>query len=296
MASAENQTVIQMLRSNPPLTGDDVLSMRVAMDRLTEALPPPADTKFEAVVAGGVPAEWTTAEGADPKHAVVYLHGGGYTIGSITSHRPLVARLAHAASAKVLNGEYRLGPEHPYPAAVEDAVAAYRYVLASGFSPECIAIAGDSAGGGLTAACLLALRDAGDPLPATGVCISPWLDLAFTGGSWQTKAEADPLVTRDSLQLMADAYLAGADPRSPTASPLFADLAGLPPLLLQVGSAEVLLDDSVAFAERGRAAGIEIELEVWDEMIHVWHAFADLLPEAREAIDRVAEHLAAKLA
>jgi monoterpene epsilon-lactone hydrolase len=295
MASAENQIVIQLMRKNPPIAGDDVFAMRAAMAKLTDALPLPADTKLESVDAGGVPAEWTTPEGTDPERAVVYLHGGGYAIGSIVSHRPLVARLAHAAAAKVLNVEYRLGPEHPHPAAVEDAVAAYRHVLAAGFAPERIAIAGDSAGGGLTAACLLALRDAGDPLPAAGVCISPWLDLAFTGGSWRTQADADPLVAREQLQLMADAYLAGADPRTPTASPLFAELAGLPPLLLQVGSAEVLLDDSVAFAERCRAAGVEVELEVWDEMIHVWHSFADLLPEAREAIDRIAEYLAAKL-
>jgi acetyl esterase/lipase len=295
MASAELETVIQLLRDHPPFPGDDIESMRASMDALTSATPLPEDVKLEAVEAGGVPAEWTAAPGADSGRVVVYFHGGGYTIGSIQSHRPLVARLARATGARVLSVAYRLAPEHPYPAAVEDAVAAYRHVVANGVPPSRVAIAGDSAGGGLTAACLVALRDAGDPLPAAGVCLSPWLDLSLSGGSWQTKADLDPLLQRAAIKMMADAYLAGADPTSATASPLFADLSGLPPVLVQVGTRETLLDDATGFAERARAAGVDVELDVWEDMIHVWHAFADLLPEARDAIDRVAAYLAARL-
>jgi acetyl esterase/lipase len=295
MASAELETVVRLLRSNPPLQGDDIHSMRASMDALTSALPPPEGVKFEAANAGGVPAEWTAPEGVESESAIVYFHGGGYTLGSIQSHRPLLARLARATGARVLSVAYRLAPEHPYPAAVEDALAAYRFVVASGVSPSRIAIAGDSAGGGLTAACLIALRDAGDPLPAAGVCISPWLDLSLSGESWRTKAGVDPLVQRPQLQMMARAYLAGADPKSATASPFFADLSGLPPLLVQVGTCEVLLDDATGFAERARAAGVEVELDVWEDMIHVWHAFADLLPEARDAIDRIAAYLSPRL-
>ena len=295
MASAELQTVVQMLRSQPPIQGDDIHSMRAAMESLMGAIPPPEDAKLEPVDAGGVPAEWTTANGADSGRVVVYFHGGGYTLGSIATHRPLVARLSRAAGARVISVDYRLAPEHPCPAAIEDAVAAYRHVVAGGVAPSRIAIAGDSAGGGLTAACLVALRDAGDPLPAAGVCISPWLDLSLSSGSWQTRAADDPLVQRREIQMMADAYLAGADPKTATASPLFADLAGLPPILVQVGTAEVLLDDANGFAERARAAGVDVELDVWEDMIHVWHAFADLLPEARDAIDRIAAFLAARL-
>jgi acetyl esterase/lipase len=265
------------------------------MESLMGAIPPPEDAKLEPVDAGGVPAEWTTADGADSGRVVVYFHGGGYTLGSIATHRPLVARLSRAAGARVISVDYRLAPEHPCPAAIEDAVAAYRHVVAGGVAPSRIAIAGDSAGGGLTAACLVALRDAGDPLPAAGVCISPWLDLSLSSDSWQTRADADPLVQRREIQMMADAYLAGADPKTATASPLFAGLAGLPPILVQVGTAEVLLDDANGFAERARAAGVDVELDVWKDMIHVWHAFADLLPEARDAIDRIAAFLAARL-
>jgi len=295
MASSELESVIQLLRSNNPIQGDTIEAMRSSLDAAVGGLELPPGVESEIVDVGGVRAEWTAAPGADSARAVVYFHGGGYTLGSIQSHRPLVTKLSQAAGARVLNVGYRLGPEHPYPAAVEDAVAAYRFVLDSGVPSGRTAIAGDSAGGGLTAACLVALRDAGLPLPAAAVCISPWLDLSFSGESLRSKADVDPLVDRASLQLMADAYLAGADPRAPTASPLFAELAGLPPMLLHVGSREILLDDSTRFAERARAAGVDVELEVWEDMIHVWHSFADLLPEGREAIQRIGAYLGERL-
>jgi monoterpene epsilon-lactone hydrolase len=291
LASEELQVVLGMLRANPPISGGDIQEMRAGMDALTANAPLPEDVHFEAIDAGGVPAEWTVAEGADPERAIVYFHGGGYVIGSIQSHRGLCAALSRASGARVLSTGYRLGPEHPHPAAVEDGIAAARFVREQGIAPERTAIAGDSAGGGLTAATLIALRDAGDPLPAAGVCISPWLDLTLSGDTMKTKAEVDPMVQKDVLQPMVDAYIGRGDPKAPTASPLFAELTGLPPLLIQVGSAETLLDDSLRFRERAAGAGIDVSLEVWDEMIHVWHAFEALLPEARQAIERIGEYL-----
>jgi phosphinothricin tripeptide acetyl hydrolase len=235
-----------------------------------------------------VPAEWTDAEGARDDAAIVYLHGGGYVMGSIATHRGLCARLSQAARARVLSVDYRLGPEHPHPAAVDDAVAAVRFVRESGVAPRRTAIAGDSAGGGLTLATLVALRDAADPLPAAGLCISPWTDLALSGASIATKAAEDPMVRGADLKLMADAYLAGRDAKTPLASPLYADLGGLPPLLLQVGSAEVLLDDAVRMVERASKAGVSADLRVWQDMFHVWHAFAQILPEGQQAVDEMA--------
>ena len=241
--------------------------------------------------ANGVAAEWVAAAEARADRAVLYLHGGGYCIGSVNTHRQLACDLSRATGARLLLIDYRLAPEHPFPAALDDATRAYRYLIESGVRPAQSAIAGDSAGGGLTVATLLALRDADGPLPAAGVCLSPWLDLTMGGASMRTKAAVDPMVQRENLQRMAEAYLGGADPRSPLASPLFADLRGLPPLLVHVGSAETLLDDSTGFAERARAAGVDVSIDVWDDMVHVWHAFAFVLPEARQAIDRIGSYL-----
>ncbi len=226
---------------------------------------------------------------------MLYLHGGGYVIGSPRSHRHLAAAIATAAGSSALLLEYRCAPEAPFPAAVDDAVAAYRWLLDQGVSAGGIAIAGDSAGGGLTVATLLALRDAGLALPAAGVCISPWVDLTCSGASYATKAVADPIVKRAGVDEMARAYLGAADRRTPLASPLFADLRGLPPLLIQVGSEEVLLDDSVQLAERARAAGVDTTLEVWDQMIHVWHWFLPLLDEAEEAVAAVGRFAGARM-
>lgn len=296
MASPESRQMIEALRANNPVAGDSIPEIRESMNTLLGNAPLPEDVTFEPVDAGGVPAEWTTAEGAREDRVLVYYHGGGYTVGSIATHRLLVADLSRAAKLRVLSVDYRLAPEHPHPACIDDALAAYRYVVKSGTDPARVAFAGDSAGGGLTAASLLAVRDAGDPLPAAGVCISPWLDMTATSESWQRLDGVDPMLTREGLEMMASAYLAGADPRTPLASPLFAELGGLPPLLIHVGSIETLLDDSTRFAERAKAAGVEVELEVWDGMFHVWHAFAVAVPEGREAIAKIARFLDARLA
>ncbi|MGH7788316.1 MAG: alpha/beta hydrolase [Candidatus Binatia bacterium] len=292
MASPELQMMIDMLRSSPPFPRDATFAeQRAALERLTGMAPAAPDVRHTPVEAGGRPAEWIRAEATADDRAVLYLHGGGYCIGSITTHRHLAGDIARASGAPVLLLDYRLAPEHACPAAVEDAQRAYRFLLDQGLAPGRLAIAGDSAGGGLTAATLLALRDGGDPLPAAGVCLSPWLDLTQSGASMQARAAADPLVTQDGLQRMADAYVAGGDARGPSASPLFADLRGLPPLLVQVGTAEILLDDATRFAERARAAGVDVALEVWDDMVHVWQAFGFALPEARQAIDGIGAFL-----
>ena len=248
------------------------------------------------VDAGGVSAEWSVAAGVDEAKVVLYVHGGGYVMGSAGSHRDMTGRLSKAAGARVLSLNYRLAPEHPFPAPVDDAVAAYRWLLAQGISPGNIAVAGDSAGGGLAIATLLALRDAGEPLPAAGIGISAWVDMEGTGGSMTTRAAVDPVVQKEGLLGMAKLYLGDADPKSPLAAPLHADLGGLPPLLLQVGDAETLLDDSTRLAEKARAAGVDVTLKVWDEMPHVWHLFAPILPEGRQAIDEIGSFVQARTA
>jgi len=291
MASQELSMVVNMMRSFRPQTEPSITEMRAGMEAMAGAAVIPADVKREQVNAAGVPAEWVVAENVDPDRVILYLHGGGYVIGSINTHRELGSRLSRAAAARVLLIDYRLAPEHPHPAAVDDAVAAYRWLLSLGVNPSRLAIAGDSAGGGLTVATLVAVRDAGLPMPATGVCLSPWVDLEGIGESMTTKAAADPMVQRDGLLKMAAAYLAGQHPRTPLASPLYADLSGLPPLLIQVGTAETLLDDSTRLAERARKSGVHVTLEPWEDMIHVWQAFASLLPEGRQAIDRIGEFI-----
>jgi epsilon-lactone hydrolase len=204
---------------------------------------------------------------------ILYLHGGGYVIGSLDSHRHLVAEGGRAAGARTLALDYRLAPEHPFPAAVEDAVAGFGFLLASGVQPSGIAIAGDSAGGGLVVAAMLALRDAGLAQPACGWVISPWVDMEAIGASMTTKAAIDPTVQRAALLDLAKHYLNGADPRSPLAAPIHADLRGLAPLLIQVGAAETLLDDAIRLAQIAGAADVAVDLQIWPEMIHVWHLY-----------------------
>jgi monoterpene epsilon-lactone hydrolase len=292
MASQQFQQLLQMIRARPvPETRPTIADMRAGYEQMSAMFPLPADVQREPTTAGGVPAEWVMAPGAAADRAVLYLHGGGYVIGSITTHRDLAARLSRAAAARVLVLGYRLAPEHPYPAALEDAVAAYRQLLDEGLAPERTVIAGDSAGGGLAVATLVALRDAGAPLPAAGVCISPWTDLALTGESLVSRAAADPIVNRPLLEMMVAAYLGTADPRTPGASPLYADLTGLPPLLIQVGTAEAIYDDAARLAERARAAGVDVTFEPWEEMIHVWHGFAAMLPEGQQAIARIGAYV-----
>ena len=219
---------------------------------------------------------------------ILYLHGGGYRIGSPACYRGFGSHLAAAAGATVVVVDYRLAPEHPFPAAVDDAVAAYRALLDAGTPPSQLAIAGDSAGGGLTVATLLALRDAGLPQPAAAVCISPWADLTVTAASYDRCAATDPYFSRAQAEESAADYLGGADPTNPLASPALGDLAGLAPVLVHASDCEVLADDAVLLAAGIEAAGGEVELELWPEMTHVWHVMTPLVPEARDAVDQVA--------
>jgi monoterpene epsilon-lactone hydrolase len=289
MASEELAKVIAMIKSVPRDPGASVERMRGAMEKVSERVA--RDVKCEAVSAGGVPAEWIVPPEAAEDRVILYLHGGGYVMGSINTHRAMIARIARASHAKALALDYRMAPEYPFPAAVDDACAAYRWLIAEEYKPGRIVIAGDSAGGGLTLATLLALRDSGAPLPAAAVPISPWTDLEGTGASVETRAAADPMVDKEGLVRMGKMYIGDRDPKNPLASPLYADYKGLPPMLIQVGDAEILLDDATRVAERARAAGVKVELEAWPEMFHVWHVFAKILPEGQQAIDRIGEYV-----
>jgi epsilon-lactone hydrolase len=243
-----------------------------------------ADVAVEPVSANGVPAEWTITPGVDRDAALLYLHGGGYVIGSLDSHRHLVAEAGRALGAAALALDYRLAPEHPFPAAVEDALAGYRYLLARGIAPGRIVIAGDSAGGGLVVAAMLAIREAGLKQPGCGWCISPWVDMEALGESMDSLAAIDPMVQKADILDMAKLYLNGADPRSPLAAPIYADLRGLAPLLIQVGAAETLLDDAIRLARTAGAADVRVDLQIWPEMVHVWSLFHPELDAGRHAL------------
>lgn len=283
MASAESKRVLEMLRGAPrPGPEVPVAKRRETMEKFARPLAP--DCSETPIDAGGVPAAWIDAPGAGGS-VLVHLHGGGYVTGSIVTHREVCGRFSRASGARALLLDYRLGPEAPFPAAVDDAVAAYRWLLEQGTAPARIAVSGDSAGGGLVVALLLALKERGLPQPAAGVCISPWVDLTGSGDSMTSRAALDPTVARDGLSVMAAQYLGGASATNPLASPLFGDLSGLPPLLIQVGSLETLFDDATRLDACARTAGVEVRFEAWDDQVHVWHMFAGMLPEGREAIE-----------
>jgi epsilon-lactone hydrolase len=279
----------------PPSASMTIAERRAQYDRAERVFPTPPDVAVEAVTAPERPAEWLRPPGARTDAAVLYLHGGGYVIGSPRSHRHLAAAIARAAGTAALLVDYRLAPEHPFPAALDDAVAAYRWLLGRGLAPSRVVVAGDSAGGGLTVATLLTLRDRGLPRPAGGACISPWVDLTCGGATYATKAAVDPIVTRESVEMMAQAYAGAGDPKAPLLSPLYADLRGLPPLLVQVGSDEVLLDDSLGLGERARAAGVDVTVEEWPAMIHVWHWFLPMLAEAERAVSVIGNFVRTRL-
>jgi acetyl esterase/lipase len=260
-------------------------------------MPLPDGVRIEEGTLAGRPAEWLRPTEGLRGGVVLYLHGGGYCIGSLDTHRGVAGRIALATGATVVTLDYRLAPEHPLPAALDDATVAYAELRELGHAPEGTAIAGDSAGGGLTVATLLALRDAAVPLPAAAACLSPWTDLTQSAPSFAALAASDPLVTKDGLDTMAAAYLDGTSARDPRASPLFADdLGGLPPIRIDVGEREVLLDDSVRLADRIVADGGEATLARWAEMIHVFQVFSGALdPEAGESVAAIGEFLAGHL-
>lgn len=284
MASQEYAVLLEKIQARDAFENSSIETWREDFVRNTRNFAPPKGTQITPVSANGVLAEWVVPESVDQTKTLLYLHGGGYAMGSLDTHRHLVALFAGAAGVRALSVDYRLGPEHKFPAAIDDVVAAYQWLLSQGVEARQIVISGDSAGGGLSVATLLALRDAGTPLPAGVACISPWADLEGTGESMKSKDNAPQF---EHLKLMADWYLGDHDPRNPLASPIYADLTGLPPMLIHIGDADTLLDDSTRLADKARADGVEVELEVWEEMIHVWHFYAQMIPEGHQAVQKV---------
>jgi acetyl esterase/lipase len=271
--------------------------IRKRFQRMEWLVPPPRrGTRIKAVDAGGVPGELVTTTKSRPDRFLLYLHGGAYLFGSPRLYRHFIWRIADAAHATVLIIDYRLAPEHPFPAGLEDAVTSWRWLLANGATPAGAAIAGESAGGGLALATMLKLRDDNLPLPAAAVVMSPWTDLALTAPSLHLNAQSDPMLVAGDVPRFAAAYLGGADAHNPYASPLYGDAHGLPATLIQAGGDEILRDDVVRMAEKMRAAGCEIELQVWPQMPHTWQLLAPVLPEARAAIDEIARFFKHRLA
>lgn len=284
----ELQNLLALLASQADTKTLPIAERRKIDDEYGDQFSLPEGIKVEPVTTASFKGEWVKARGVRTDSVLIYLHGGAYVFCSPRSHRHLVAALSEATNAAAFALDYRLAPEHPFPAAIEDSVAAYRWLLDQGVAPNRITIAGDSAGGGLTVATMLSLRDAGLPLPAAGICISPWADLTMAGASYTANAEA--VSTRDRLAGYVKLYLKNdKDVRHPLVSPVFADLKGLPPLLIQVGTAEPFYDDSISLDATAKASGVDSTLEIWPEMIHVWHYFHPMLTEGRQAIARIGE-------
>jgi epsilon-lactone hydrolase len=286
MSAQELATLIGLMSQGGPDLGAPPAQARAEFEGLLASVPIAPDLEFEDARAGGVPGLWVEAPGVRPDRVMLYLHGGGYVSGSAKGYRPLVGELGRATKARALAIDYRLAPEDPFPAAVDDIVSSYKSLLDAGMPAKSIVFAGDSAGGGLVVTGMMAVRDSGLPLPAAGLSISPWLDLECTGGSMKSKAKSDLALNRDSLLHAGRSYrgsVAGAG-RGGQLSPLAGDLAGLAPLLIQVGSAEILLDDATRLAERAGAADVPVRLEIWPNMPHVWHLFGFMLSEGRDAI------------
>lgn len=301
MASPELDAIVQMLRSAPNRPENlNPQETRANFEQMTQILSVKDETKREKVTANGVPGEWITNDASTDATTLYYLHGGGYSIGSVNTHATMVSAIARAAKARAFAIDYRLAPEHPFPAALDDALAGYRWLLEQGIDPKTIVVGGDSAGGGLAASLLLALREAGDPMPAGVVLLSPWTDLTGSGESQKTRADLDPMIPAfEGVSPMAEWYLGGRPANDPMISQIFADLHGLPPILVHVGDHEVLLSDSTRYAEKAKAAGVDVTLKVWDEMIHVFQFFP-MLPEGQQAIKEIGEwiqaHVPAKAA
>ncbi len=265
----------------------DVVSARKRLDFFASMVPTAAGVAVRKDSIAGLYAEWLIPKGAPDHKLLLYWHGGAYAIGSCDSHRAFVSHIACAAGVRALLPEYRLAPEHPFPAAIEDAVGVYRSLLQQGFEPANIAVAGDSAGGGISVAMLLSLREAGDPLPGAVVLLSPLLDLSGQGDSMLSRVDRDPWFNPDILSHVARHYCGDAGLTDPLVSPVFADASGMPPTLIQVGDDEILLSDSERFAENLRASGGQVDVDVWPGMWHVWQMFIGLMPESRQAVEKL---------
>jgi epsilon-lactone hydrolase len=297
MSAQELATLISMMSQGGPNLAAPPAQARAEFEGLLASVPVAPDLKFEAMQGNGVPGLWVDAPGVRKDHVMLYLHGGGYVSGSANGYRPLVGELGRAAKARALAIDYRLAPEHPFPAAVDDIVTAYKSLLDRGIPATSVVFAGDSAGGGLVVTGMMAVRDSGLPLPAAGLSISPWLDLECSGASMKSKAESDLALSRDELLHAGRSYRGGTtgEGRGGQLSPLSADLSGLAPLLIQAGSAEILLDDATRLAARAGAADVAVRLEIWPNMPHVWHLFGFMLSEGRDAIRSAGNFLEAHM-
>jgi monoterpene epsilon-lactone hydrolase len=280
------------------LFGDNEIDHQKLRNRIEQASilsKPHRRVQVVAVDADSVPSEWLIPHCASQDQLLLYIHGGAWFMGSTKLYRAFVSYLAYASKSRALAINYRLAPENPFPAGLEDCITAYEWLLQSGISAHKIVVAGDSAGGNLTLALLVALRDAGKPLPAGAVALSPATDLAFTGKSTRTHAHLDPFFHNVVSNTIADVYIKENDPHHPLISPLYADLSGLPPLLIHVGEHEILLDDALRFGDRAVASGVEARTVVWPQMFHVFHMFAPILPEARQANDQIAAFILSRM-
>lgn len=294
MASPESQRIrAGFVKSAVPDTRPLDIQRREWEDG--ELKTPPAGTIIEAVNADGIACERVMCGLVDSSKIMLFLHGGGYNAGSSKTHRRLAAYLSQAAGIPLLLPDYRLAPEHPFPAGVEDVARVYRWLLNTGYAPEQVVFGGDSAGGGLAISALLMLREAGDSLPAGAAVMSPMLDMTLSGESMASRAALDPLTTEYGLRTAVDYYIGTGDPKHPIASPLYADLRGLPPLLIHVGDYEMLLSDSTRLAEQGHAAGVDVHLTVWPELWHIFQAWAADVPEARESLAQIGAWVRGKL-
>ena len=282
-----------MQRAN--VAGLDIPKIRRLTSRLGGLMVTAFGVRIEKDTVNGLRSEWLTPKNHMDGKLLLYLHGGGYIVGGCDMHRQVVSHIARAGRIRALLPEYRLSPEHKFPAAVDDAVGVYRSLLKMGIKGRDIVIAGDSAGGGLSVATLLALRDAGDPLPAAAVLISPLLDVTASGASMQSRADQDPWFHAADISIIADHYCLPHQIRFPLVSPVFANVEDLPPMLIQVGDDEILLSDSERLADACVAAGIDVELDVWPEMWHVFQMFIGKMPEARQAIDKIGRYIQARL-
>lgn len=291
MSKEQLDFLVRRIRVGGLDIGAPVAQVRGASEELQATIPTPENVLFRVTKLGDVDVLESTTPRSSSTRVVLYLHGGAFVFGSVAGYSPLSSTLASLAGARGLSISYRLAPEDPFPSAIADTVVAYRALLDSGVSPGEIAIAGDSAGGGLAIAMLVAARDSCLPMPAAAVLFSPWVDLALEGESMQTKALEDPWLTERGLRARADDYLDGADPHTALASPIHADLTGLPPLLVQVGSAEILLSDATRLAGRAGADGVHTRLEVWPNMIHVFQMFDFMLDEGRAALEAAGQFL-----
>jgi acetyl esterase/lipase len=296
VSQQQRDAVDQLLRDTPLDLGGEVAEQRAIFGEMMAAIPVPADVTTSSGSLGAIPVVNVEAAGADHARVIFYLHGGAYAIGTAASSVGLASDLTRRAGARLVTIDYRLAPEHPYPAAIDDAVAAYRGLLDGGVAASAIGIAGESAGAGLAAATLVALKHAGLPQPTGAVLMSPWVDLTVSGDSISAKAAVDPALTPEGLRRRADDYVADGGRTADLVSPIFADLTGLPPLLIQAGSHEILLDDATRLASRAAAADVAVRLEVTPGVPHVFQGFAAMLDEGDAALTSAGEFLRAHLA